>query len=580
MSVNKKSKTAKVLIVGAGPTGLTLAIELALLGVSFRIIDKSAKESISSKAISIQSKTMERLFGLGLIAELLKLGKTTAGISGFSGAEKLFSLMLQDKNLSPLAFTLTVPQSTLESILIAKLKDLGYKVERETELESFSDTADGVKVLLSSKKKQEESEFPFMVACDGANSTIRRLLDVRFEGNSNAEEYFMADGTLDWESKPNHNYLFLNEGKMLTLQAYNDTEYRVMICRKGDDGDKITPLSQQEIEAQLNYFIPDNIIFKDMTWSSAFKIKRKYALKMKIGNIFLAGDAAHVHNPLCSQGLNTGMQDATNLAWKLGYYINGVSNEKLLESYEEERLPVAKDMYTATNLMLDILLCKDQKMVRLRNHILPMLASRPWIRSKIVNLFSEISCNYRSSPVITGSETIKDRLVSWGRNKLNGGLFAGDRYRDLVLMYPDTFKRIHLFELVSTNRHLMLSFVGDDPKKMTDCIELQQRIISMFPGFLDGILLVGQHAVDYNHFGAHLPNAFLDVNGQGHKVYGCEDAGVYLIRPDGYIEFISVPGNEEDLIDHIKKFYPGYAKCEKYIRPDGQPFAKVGNGET
>ncbi|MCW5625882.1 MAG: FAD-dependent monooxygenase [Burkholderiales bacterium] len=330
-----------VLIVGAGPTGLMLAITLRCHGVAVRLIDRLAAPATISKALAIWSGSMEALAGIGVIDRFLAVGVRLQSLRVGDGSHRLATLVVGEGIDSPYPFPLLLPQSVTETILTDRAAAFGVAVERGVELVSLSQHEHGVSATLRhADGRQEQTEASYLVGADGARSAVRQQIDVAFEGYTEPQTFLLGDvkisgGDLDRRTIT----IWWNQGGTIALFPFENDVWRILGVREQDGGD--APPTLEELQNLAERHGPPGLRLHDPSWLSAFRINERLAARYRVGRVFLAGDAAHIHSPAGGQGMNTGLQDAVNLGWKLAQVVKAISPDSLLDTYEAERHPVA-----------------------------------------------------------------------------------------------------------------------------------------------------------------------------------------------------------------------------------------------
>jgi 2-polyprenyl-6-methoxyphenol hydroxylase-like FAD-dependent oxidoreductase len=394
-----------VLIVGAGPTGLALATQMIRLGIDFIIIDRAEGTTPYSKAIGVQARTLEIYEQIGIADSLIEKGWKANRVRLLESGKIRGGLDLTDigKGLSPYPFVLIVEQGEHERILNDYIKSHGAAVRWRTELKSFSHDDRGAVAKLTNELGREETiEAKYLVGCDGASSIARHTLGIAFEGSTFERLFYVADVQIDWEFP--HDALHVNLGKD-NLTAFfpmpGDRRWRIVGTfpegHTKDEGE----ILYDEIEQQI---IKDTAITLDIShvnWFSVYKVHSRAVSQFSNGRCFLAGDAAHIHTPAGAQGMNTGIQDGYNIAWKLAEVLNNGAADKLLDTYNEERLPNAKRLLQTTDRFFQAAASEDRLISFLRLHVFPHVAGFAFdldvVKRAVFPLVSQIGINYRES---------------------------------------------------------------------------------------------------------------------------------------------------------------------------------------
>jgi 2-polyprenyl-6-methoxyphenol hydroxylase-like FAD-dependent oxidoreductase len=398
-----------VLIVGAGPTGLVLALWLTRLGVRVRIIDKTALPGTTSRAVAVQARTLELYRQVDLADAVVDAGvKVAAGnfwVRGVKAARLPLGRM--GEGLSPFPYALTYPQDAHERLLCARLDALGVTVERQTELIRFEQQPDCVRAVLKSPDGAEEvCESAYVAGCDGARSTVREALGTGFPGGTYTGLFYVADVDAAGPAANGEIHVELDEADFLAVFPLKGTgRLRLIGPISWNMEREQRELTFDDIKDRAIGNLKLNIA--SVNWFSTYHVHHRVAAQFRAGRVFLLGDAAHVHSPVGGQGMNTGIGDAVNLAWKLAAVLNGGVDDSLLETYELERIAFARRLVATTDRIFT-LVTKQGPIARIvRTRLVPLIA--PWLfRSAAVRRFvfhtvSQIGVNYRHSPLSEGS---------------------------------------------------------------------------------------------------------------------------------------------------------------------------------
>jgi 2-polyprenyl-6-methoxyphenol hydroxylase-like FAD-dependent oxidoreductase len=392
-------KTA-VLIAGAGPVGLTMAIELARYGVGVRIVDRASARTDKSKALVIWSRPLELLERAGCSAALVDAGYKVDSVN-ISADKKLVAHLSLEGLETKYPYGLMLPQSDTERVLEEFLNGLGVKVEREVELTSF--TASSAKVVCALRHPDgggETLETPWLIGCDGAHSTVRHRLGMEFHGATSLIDWILADVHLEnTPRKPEIDIVWHADGVVATFPIAAD-RYRI-IADVGVAKESASPPDPTlaDVQAILDKRFPRPVRATNPLWLSAFRINERKVTDYRSGRVFLAGDAAHVHSPAGGQGMNTGMQDACNLAWKLALVVRGIGSESLLDSYSPERSPIAEQVLKVTGRITSMATMTGEFAQFLRNHTAALVLGLAPVRKFAATIASEISIGYPHSPL-------------------------------------------------------------------------------------------------------------------------------------------------------------------------------------
>jgi 2-polyprenyl-6-methoxyphenol hydroxylase-like FAD-dependent oxidoreductase len=393
----------EVLIVGAGPVGLACACELARRGVPARIVDKAAARSTWSKALAVHARTLEALESAGLADRFLAAGAKLRAFNAIAGGERLIHATFDDLD-SPFPFVLILPQSETERLLEERLAELGGRVERGAELVGLAQEADGVTARLRGPGGAElEARARWLIGADGAHSAVRHALGLPFEGTAYEETFILADVRLEASLPRDEVHVFLAPEGVLGIFPFPEPGIARLIAdvTATAAGDAEASPTLERFQRLLDERGPRGARVTEARWLSAFKFHRRLVPRYRVGRVFLAGDAAHIHSPAGGQGMNTGIQDAQNLAWKLALVAKGGGREgPLLDSYEAERRPIAAATIAATDRFTWLATLHGPLSQSVRNHLVPFLAGFDPVRRKVTRTFAELDLWYPKSPIV------------------------------------------------------------------------------------------------------------------------------------------------------------------------------------
>lgn len=353
MSACETGSQVDVAVVGAGPTGLMLANELAMRGVRVQILERRAEQSNITRAFAVHARTLELLDARGLAEEVLSCGFRVGEVAPIPGA----AISLAAELTTPYPYILMVPQSGTEQVLAVRAQRLGVPIIRGAEVVGLEQDRDGVRLTLADGAGVRAR---YVVGCDGAHSAVRRLLGVDFVGKQYQTHIMLADVRL---TRPPAERMFARmnaEGVVLVL-PFGDGWYRAIAWDRRRENEPLTqPVTAAQIRDAFHRIAGVDFGLSEMRWSSRFLSERRQARHYRVGRVLLAGDAAHVHSPIGGQGMNTGIGDAMNLGWKLAVVVKGVlggrAQESLLDSYESERHPVGADVLKMTDMLNQLVL--------------------------------------------------------------------------------------------------------------------------------------------------------------------------------------------------------------------------------
>ena len=392
--------TKPVLVVGAGPVGLTLAAELARYRVPVRIVDKAPARTDKSKALAVWARTLELLERAGCADAFAATGLKTGAADILAGGKTIARVTFEHV-ASPFNYLLMIPQSETERLLEAHLESLGAKVERSVELTRFADSGDGVSCTVRRADGTSETvEASWLVGCDGAHSLVRQTLGMAFEGDTLETHFVLADVRVaGLAAPPNELMIFWHEDGIAVFFPISPGRYRI-IADVGTSPRHDPTLA--EIQAIVDRRAPGMKVSAPI-WLAGFGINERKVRDYRVGRVFVAGDAAHIHSPAGGQGMNTGMQDAFNLAWKLALVERGLARPSLLDSYSAERSPVAKRILSDSGRMTRVTMARNHAVQDVRNFVAHHVLGLAPVQRNLADRLSEITIGYPDSALNAGS---------------------------------------------------------------------------------------------------------------------------------------------------------------------------------
>ncbi|HEX4145602.1 MAG TPA: FAD-dependent monooxygenase [Pirellulales bacterium] len=408
-----------VLIVGAGPTGLVLALWLTRLGVRVRIVDKTAEAGTTSRALAVQARTLEFYGQLGIAQAVVERGVKIAGVNLWVRGSRRARVPLEKigEGLTPYPFALVFPQDAHERLLIERLEALGVKVERRTDLVRFDQQTSGVRAVIKRPDGSEETcQAAYLAGCDGASSTVREGLGIGFPGGTYAGLFYVADVEAAGPVTDFELHVDLEEADLLLVFPMKAQGcVRLVGDVREEQGPKGRELTFDDVGRRAIEHL--KLMVTKVNWFSTYKVHHRVAHRFRGGRAFLLGDAAHIHSPAGGQGMNTGIGDAVNLAWKLAAVLGRGAGENLLDSYELERIGFARRLVATTDRGFTLATAQGRlarfARTRLVPLLLPPLFGRPRIRRFLFRTVSQTGIEYRQSPLSEpGAGTIRggDRL--------------------------------------------------------------------------------------------------------------------------------------------------------------------------
>ncbi|MFG3657858.1 FAD-dependent monooxygenase [Streptomyces sp. NPDC047706] len=560
-----------VLIVGAGPVGLTAAAELRRHRIRCRIVDRLAKRLPYAKAVGIQPRTLELWDRMGLVRAALDTAVLMRGQLLYVNGEEQGRIDLELPAEVPYRFA-ALPQYETERILEEYLARFGTRIERGTELRSFTQDGDGVTSRLSTGDGEErEIRSRFLVGCDGAHSTVRKVLGIGFGGGAFPEEYMLADVEVDWDLPQGYGVRAMHYGDgalddlLVCIPLPGRSRYRMSMLvppelstraghlRREPGADKATNglgeatqglghgtdtpgdvthgleggrrPALEHIQAVLDRLSPQPTTASAMRWSSIFRISHRLADRYGDGRVFLAGDAAHIHPPTGAQGMNTGIQDACNLAWKLALAVRGTAHPRLLDSYDAERRPIGEEVVGRT--------------VRHAREGIQADPDDPDDPATIMMREAQLLVAYPDSPVVGPRTPGLTGPDAGDRAPDCGGL------TDSVAAYP-----MRLYDVLRERDHVLLLYADEDGQADTFAdLAAKTRTASHDQVAVYAVLAAG---VDAGRAG--LP-VLWDSRGEFRGGYRAEGPTALLVRPDGHLGARVTPASVERLTAHLSQVF-------------------------
>lgn len=532
---NRTSTAVDVLIVGAGPTGLTLAAQLRAFGTRLRIIDRNPDRMHESRALAVQARSLEVLQSLGLGEQLVSHGNASARLMihferAIAAEVHLGKFAATDTRFP---FILFVSQAQTEGILGAHLAAAGVSIERGIELIDFTAQGDLMDCTLRDRSGREEQVLAsYIVGCDGAHSTVRKRAGISFEGDAYLQDFVLGDVEVDGPLQPDTLHSFAGgKGVAMFFPLGSPATWRVIATsseaatelrgeRSTAEEAMTSELSLEDLRGAVDGATGGGLRLHDPAWLTHFRLHHRQAARYRAGRVFLAGDAAHIHSPVGAQGMNTGIQDAWNLGWKLALAVRGAADPRLLDSYEAERWPVGRFLLRYTDRLFSVFvraMSTGALAAWMRRHVVARILPRV-LRSRRLRAFgfhfiSELGIHYRKSFAVTE-----------GLPKLACGPRAGNRLPDAPLIRDG--ESIYLQQALSgPYLHLLLCGVLDRWDR-TRVAELADRYAPL--------LVV--HVLTWSE----TQGTLVDSSGETLAHLGVrrtDDAAQYLVRPDGYIGF-------------------------------------------
>jgi 2-polyprenyl-6-methoxyphenol hydroxylase-like FAD-dependent oxidoreductase len=542
----------EVLIVGSGPAGLTLAIELARRSVSFRLIDRDPVRPKTSRAIGTQRRTVEVFRLMGIVESALAPSVMPRAFRIAEGSRTLATVSFADRPSA--ARLLVMDETDTERMLERRLEELGGRTEAGVELTGFQVEDDHVVATLVGPDGESRVRARYLVGADGAHSTVRQGAGIAFAGSAYPERFLLADLDLDWDLPHDEGHLWIgDEGLAAVIPLPGERRFRLII-----------PLALAE--STRDYASPEEIADRaeallrqrsgirlrrlgDPVWASAFHISRRQADRYRLGPVLLVGDAAHVHSPIGAQGMNTGIQDAFNLGWKLALAVMGEAAPGLLDTYQAERHPVASSVLRGTDLGMRLMLSSQPLVRGLRERLVPALANVPSVRRRLIETISQVNVNYRGSFLAVDADQPDESLLPLRRERR--GLAAGDRIPDVELLTAGQHEPIALFDLIARD-WLLLLFPGSGPQaeRSAQAARLARQVRETIGETVQTFLILAIPPM-----GETATPVLLDPVGELSRLFAADDGLAALVRPDGYLGYRGRLDQEGALASYLARVF-------------------------
>jgi 2-polyprenyl-6-methoxyphenol hydroxylase-like FAD-dependent oxidoreductase len=470
-----------ILIVGAGPVGLFLANECARRNLRCRIIEARPTQSVHSKALAIFPRTLEIFDMAGIVAPFLEAANRVTSVAVIAEGRTLADMPFAPEE-TPYPFVAMVPQNVTENLLVQELRRKGGAVEYDTAFVSAEQREDGVSVTMNHLGELTPLSAAFVAGCDGPHSKVRETLSLHLEGGEYADSFMLADIDTNEALPADQLQLCPSESGPVAIFPMSATRRRIVATIEHPEGDAPSLDLVRKVLAQR---APGGLEARALHWSSYFRIHHRRAAKLRVGRIFIAGDAAHIHSPFGGQGMNTGLHDVWNLVWKLDLFLHGHGNDALLGSYSAERVPIIKQVIETTDFLTKVMGTPNRFAQALRNTVIPMVSRLAPFQHAFVKRLSELGISYSGSSIVEGPG---ERYLD---ESMRGGKGIGSRF---------------------------LLLVEDDQDFLT------------------------------TEAGKQLSKSFGDVI----EVRGSGQAGIKLVRPDGYVAYSSHNSDSMAAIESVR----------------------------
>lgn len=520
-----------VLIVGAGPSGLMMACQLAIRNISFRIIDKNEDHTTQSRALVIQARSMEIFDQMGIVKKAHQQGQIVKAIGAFFNGRKIFRVVVNNlgQGLTKFPYLFMLEQSRTEAILIDFLKEYGYEVERNVELKNFTQNKNEVVAVLALPGDREQTiKARYLIGADGAHSIVREKLNIPFSGKTYEQSLFVLDCKAEVDIPQDEMYIAFGTESIGGFFPLTNGRWRILGTIPKEKNEKDTIIFQ-DIENNFGTRISMKVRIYDPQWIAIYHSHHRYASVFHKGRCFIVGDAAHIHSPIGAQGMNTGLQDAYNLAWKLALVLMRRTKNSLLDTYTQERIVTARNLVRSTDRAFNLVSSESRLLKIFRLYIIPIILRLglplfnhlKFLPEMLFKMVSEIGIDYRRS---TLSQNASFGKFSCHAPKPGHRLpfisFKGDTYDD----------EMNIQDRVRSMYFCLLVFKGNVPDEISSTVKNLKDVIKA-----EIIPLTDQTKAVY-------------------KKFGIVHSGCYLIRPDMYIAYRSQGFDGHHFYEYLASF--------------------------
>lgn len=549
------SSSPPVLIVGAGPTGLAAAMSLARARIPVRLIDRTPQPGRHTRAIGIQARTLELFEQHRIVEPFLELGHRAHVANLYSNGQRRARLDF-DPLLTRYPYLLFLDQTITERILTDHLATLGVEIERGCELLELTQGSAGMSAEVRRPDGRVESiRSAYLIAADGAHSTVRHKLAMKFDGETLAQSFLLADVAAQTPWPDDEFHVFASGDGLAALFPFGKGRWRLIADHKAvlpaaPEGTIAVP-TLDECRAIVGQRVHHPVALSDMSWASYFNVNSRIVRQLRVERVFFAGDAAHVHSPAGAQGMNTGIQEAFNLGWKLARVLSGGAPDRLLDTYHAERYPIERIVLQQTSFMTQLVEADHGPMKLLRERVVPALVALGPLRDAARQAVSELSIHYRHSPLTL------ERV-------LDGGPRAGERVPDALARVVDgPFGKApgkgRIFDLLDPASFSLFLLVEGEAGRHAENGEaalgqFAQAVERLLPQALRVWWLSDAPNGDSTPVGEGAPSLS--------ESYGRTRPAFYFVRPDGYLCARGRPSSDlNGLLRH----------CEAWFAANGFP---------
>jgi 2-polyprenyl-6-methoxyphenol hydroxylase-like FAD-dependent oxidoreductase len=535
-----QSNSVAVAVVGAGPVGLTAAAELTRHGISVRIVERREDAVAHSQAAVIHVRTQEVFEAMGAAERIVPCGFPLDYVSLHAFGKLLGGIRMRGVD-GPYPGPRVIGQRQIELLLAEHLTALGTAIDRSANVTGIAESTDGFVVTLTRPDGTNESfHANYVIGCDGGRSFVRERFGIGFPGEAyDGFEFIHADAQLHWSYPAGRGYIYVTKDRLLLLFPFDAAgHYRVLCARTDQDPNDRSVPELAELQAILREVSGDaEAELTDASWLARWRSTHRIAEHFRQGRVFLAGDAGHIHVPVGGQGMNTGIQDGFNLAWKLAAVIKGAAVPAVLDSYEAERYPVAEDLLKGTDRGFHLMVQPSD----LASFALKLFGSGvialEAVQDRLRRVLGEVTINYRQSALA------EDHGGSIGP-------IAGDRALDGVVVRAADRRTLRLLEVMAGTRWSLLIFAGAEAESgLGGFTALAQQVVARFGRSVVPILITPGTAP------AAWPGLVLhDRDHLLHERYGVLHAVFYLVRPDWYVGFRAPAARDDLLTQYLERW--------------------------
>ena len=528
----KENQNPQVLICGAGPTGLMLAGQLALRNVPFRIIDKNADHTTQSRAIVVQARSVEIFGQMGIAQEALRSGEKAKAVNVVVNGKRVLHMNVRDvgEGLTPYPHLLMLEQSKTEKLLNDFLAHRGHAVERQTELLNFTQDAHTVTATIKqSDGKEETLRVDWLVGADGAHSIVRHTLNIPFAGKTYQQSLFVLDCEVNLNFPSDEMYIAFAERAFAGFFPLTNWRCRVIGTIPEGCVGKDT-VSFEDVAKDFAQRMHMDVSLRNPNWIALYHSHHRAASAFRKDRCFLAGDAAHIHSPVGAQGMNTGLQDAFNLAWKLALVSQGKAKDTLLDTYNGERIPIAQTLVRTTDRVFNLVTSQGPLMKGVRMHVIPVLMQtivplaqkQQFLREAGFKTISEIGIHYQQSEL-----SQEDPSSQFPKHAPKPG--------ERVPYLPATEHSPGTQDMVKGTQFHFVLFSGEETP--AEAQQISKKLQAEYPELIE------------------FDEIQLSNETQGlYEKFGIKKQGYYFVRPDGHIAYRSASLDTQNFSTYLERF--------------------------